>query len=118
MVPAAQPGSGGVAVVPVMQATHLWDPHDPALTGRLDRARNRRVLVEREMRARSFVVVAIELHQPLESRRAEHDDVIEHSRRTDPINRSTYAFCHGERGAVRRSSKPIAVAVSAHPSNA
>jgi hypothetical protein len=29
-----------------------------------------------------------------------------HSRRTEPISRSTYGFCHGDRGAVITSSIP------------
>jgi hypothetical protein len=36
-----------------------------------------------------------------------------HSRRMDPISRSTYAFCHGEREAVRRSSMPRPPTVAA-----
>jgi hypothetical protein len=36
----------------------------------------------------------------------------------DPINRSTYAFCHGERRAVRISWISIAVAVFAQALNA
>src|SRR5712691_10095515 len=31
-----------------------------------------------------------------------------HSRRIDPIERSTYPFCHGDRGAMGRSRMPIA----------
>jgi hypothetical protein len=34
-----------------------------------------------------------------------------HSRRREPITRSTNGFCQGERGAVGRSSMPIASAV-------
>jgi hypothetical protein len=30
-----------------------------------------------------------------------------HSRRMEPISRSTYGFCHGERGAVITSSIPM-----------
>ena len=32
------------------------------------------------------------------------------------MNRSAYAFCHGDRGAVRISSIPIASVASVHPS--
>jgi hypothetical protein len=31
---------------------------------------------------------------------------------TEPMNRSAYAFCHGERGAVSTSSMPIAFVVA------
>ncbi len=99
-MPAALSGSGGVAFVPVMQATHLRDRHDPALTGRLDRARNRRVRVEREMRARSFVGGGVALHQPLQTGRAAHDHVIEAltSRGAD----EPFDVCVLPRGARRR----------------
>ena len=69
--------SGGVPFVPMMQAADLRDRHNAAFVGQRDGARHRRVLVRREVRARSLVIVAIELHQPLQRRRAEHDDVIE-----------------------------------------
>jgi hypothetical protein len=38
---------------------------------------------------------------------AEHHDMIEDSLRIEPINRSAYAFCQGERGEVGRSRMPI-----------
>src|SRR5665811_2061541 len=31
-----------------------------------------------------------------------------HSRRIDPMSLSTYAFCHGDRGAIGRSRMPMA----------
>jgi hypothetical protein len=39
--------SGGVTFVPIMKAVDLGDRHDAALAVRSDRARNRRVLIER-----------------------------------------------------------------------
>ena len=41
-------GSGGVPLVPVMQAADLGDRHDAALGGRRDGTGNGRVCVERE----------------------------------------------------------------------
>jgi hypothetical protein len=69
--------SGGAPFVPVMETADLGNRHDPAVTGRRDAARNRRVLVEREMCAGAVVVIAVETEQTLEPGRAEHDDVIE-----------------------------------------
>jgi len=37
---------------------------------------------------------------------AEDDDVIQHSRRREPISRSANAFCHGDLAAVITSSIP------------
>jgi hypothetical protein len=36
-----------------------------------------------------------------------------HSRRTEPISRSTNGFCHGDRGAESTSSIPIAFVIAA-----
>jgi hypothetical protein len=41
-------------------------------------------------------------------RLAEHDYVIEAFATFDPMSRSTWPFCHGERGAVGWSRIPIA----------
>jgi len=38
----------------------------------------------------------------------EDDDVIQTLAGIEPITRSTYAFCHGDRGAVITSVIPIA----------
>jgi len=35
-------------------------------------------------------------------------EISRHSRRIDLIERSTYPFCHGDRGAIGRSRMPIA----------
>jgi hypothetical protein len=76
---------GSLPFVPVMKPAHLRNRHDATIDRRGDRARDRRVLVQRQVSARLFVVSAIEFHQPLESRGVEHDDVIETlaSRRSD-----------------------------------
>ncbi len=42
----------------------------------------------------------------------ENDDVVEDSRRIEPIRRSTYGFCQGPWGAVSTSRTPIHFAVS------
>ena len=38
----------------------------------------------------------------------EDEDVIRHSRRIEPISRSTWPFCQGNRGAVGLSRMPMA----------
>jgi hypothetical protein len=50
---------------------------DSTCAARSDRARNRRVLIQRQVSPRSGVVRSIEIHDSLQSPRAEHDDVIE-----------------------------------------
>ncbi len=47
---------GGATFVAVVQAAHLGKRHDLACTGWLDRSKVRRVLAEREVRARAVVV--------------------------------------------------------------
>ncbi len=69
--------SGRAPFVPMMQATHLRDRHDGAIAGRHDRARNRRVFVQRQVRAGPFVVRTIERHKLLQARLVQHDHVIE-----------------------------------------
>jgi hypothetical protein len=49
--------SGGATFVAVMQAAHLGERHDLAGAGWLDRPSVRRVLAEREVRARALVQV-------------------------------------------------------------
>jgi hypothetical protein len=52
------------------------------------------------------IVAAIARHDSAQMRRANHDHMVDHSRRTEPINRSTYAFCQGQRGRSARMPKP------------
>jgi hypothetical protein len=55
--------SSGASFVTMMGATDLMDGHDRAIAGWCDRARNRRVFVQRQKRARPFVIRAIAVHQ-------------------------------------------------------
>ena len=100
-----------------MKAADLRDRHDATIVGHGDRTRDRRVLVQRQVRARVFIVGAIEKHEPPQAGRAEHDDVIK-TLATYGSDEPFHAFCQGEPGAVRTSSIPIAFAVFAHASNA
>ena len=117
-VPAATSGSGGVPFVPMMQATHLRDRHDAAVRERRDGARHRRVLVEREMRARPFVVGGVAVHQPLQTRLIEHNDVVEALASHESDKPFDIGVLPRECAAVRMLFMPSAFAVSAQPSNA
>ena len=66
------------------------------------------VLVNSEMSPRRVVICGVCLRT---CRRCASPQMItwsRHSRRIDPIERSTYPFCHGDRGAMGRSRMPIA----------
>ena len=41
-------------------------------------------------------------------RLTQDNDMVQHSRRIDPINLSAKAFCHGEAGAIGLSRMPMA----------
>ena len=60
-----------------MKPADLGDRYDVAFTGHGDPAGDRRVLVQRQVRTRLFVVRTIPHHQPLQARFVEHDHVIE-----------------------------------------
>jgi hypothetical protein len=61
-----------------MEPADFWDGHDDdAVASRCDRTRNRRVFVERQVRAGAFVVRTIECHRPQQARFVEHDHVVE-----------------------------------------
>src|ERR1700674_2397788 len=60
-----------------MKPADLRDRHDVAFTWPGYPAGDRRVLVQRQVRAGPVVVRTIERHQPLQARFVEHDHVIE-----------------------------------------
>jgi hypothetical protein len=59
---------------------------------------------------RSYVIVVVDLGAQYSAQMglAENNDVVRHSRRTDPISLSANPFCQGERGAMVLSRMPIA----------
>ena len=71
------PESGCDPFVSVMKPTNLRNGYDRVVTQRGDRTRDRRVLVERQVSPRLFVVRPIEGEKSLQSRCAEHEDMIE-----------------------------------------
>src|SRR5260370_37961940 len=60
-----------------MQTAYLREGHDLACAGWLDRSWVRRVLGEREVRARAMVVREVRLEDRVEVGLAEDDDVVE-----------------------------------------
>ena len=77
-------------------------------SGPLNRARNRRILVQRPMRSDGVVVIGIGFQNPTQMCLAQNNNVSKHSRRIDPINRSAKPFCQGEAGAIGLSRMPMA----------
>jgi hypothetical protein len=69
--------SGRASFISMVEATDLRDRHNGAVTRRHDRTRNRRVLVQRQVRAGPFEVRTVEGHQLFQARFVEHDHVIE-----------------------------------------
>jgi hypothetical protein len=60
-----------------MKPADLRDRYDVTVTWRGDPAGDRRVLVQRQVSPRLFVVRTIQRHQPLQARFIEHNHVIE-----------------------------------------
>ena len=74
----------------------------------LNDARDRRVLLQREVSPRFIIVSGVGSNDATQVRFAEHRLWSMHSRRIEPISRSTCPFCQGERAAVGRLRVPIA----------
>jgi hypothetical protein len=74
-------------------------------SGPLNRARNRRILVQGSMRSDAIVIVGVRFHDPAQMHLAQDNDVVH---RIDPISRSAKPFCQGEAGALGLSRMPMA----------
>ena len=105
----------GDAVVTVVQTADFWNGDDTTGGRRCDRARARGGLVKREMGSRPHVVRAVLSEHAVQSRRIHHDHVIEALASDRTNDRSTYAFCQGDRGAVRTACVFIPAMVVATP---
>jgi hypothetical protein len=68
---------GRAPLVSMMKTADLRDRNNGGVARRHDRSRNRRVFVQRQVRAGPLVVRTIERHQPLQAHLVEHDHVIE-----------------------------------------
>ena len=89
------------AIVAVVEPAHLRRCDDAAGRRRHDLARDRRVLLKCQMRSRLHVVGDVSGEHLAQPRRVHDDDMVEALTSDRPITRSAYAFCHGDRGAVR-----------------
>jgi hypothetical protein len=90
----------------VMQTADVWDFDDRPARWRLSNPRDGSILVQREVSAPVVIIGDVAMQVALQRALVPHDDVIEHSRRREPIARSTNGFCQGHRGAVSTSSMP------------
>ena len=104
-------------VVAVVQAADLWNRDDVAERWWCGRPWMWRVLRQRVMRPRLVVVRQVPTQDARQFGFIHDDHRSRHSRRMEPMRRSAYAFCHGERGAVRSACMPIPLAVEASATN-
>ena len=81
--------SGGETFVAVMQATDFWDGDDSSDAALLKWPGVGAILVERKMRTGALVVVDIRGHNAAQVTLVEDHEVVQTSRRIEPINRST-----------------------------
>jgi hypothetical protein len=82
--------SGGAPLVPMVKAPHFGELHDGTVLRTLDASRRGGVLLQGEMRARAVTIGEVGCEDATEVPLAEHDDVVEtHSRRMEPMRRST-----------------------------
>jgi hypothetical protein len=92
----------------MMEAADHGRLDDPALVEALHQSRLWRILLQGEVGPDTVVVGKVVAQQATQVGLVEHHDVVEHSRRTVPMKRSTYGFCQGERGAAFTSRIPRA----------
>jgi hypothetical protein len=88
----------------VMESAEEWDCCE--YPNRLHGTTKRGVLFERKMGTDAIVIVGIGSEDPAQMGLAQDQDMVQASRRIEPISRSVCPFCQGERGAVGRSRMP------------
>jgi hypothetical protein len=71
-------------------------------------ARERRILVQGQVRSTLIVILLIRTQQIAQMPFAKNNNMVEDSRRMEPISLSAYPFCQGERAEIGRSRMPIA----------
>ena len=101
--------SGGETLVAMMQATDLRYCNHSSDPVWLNRARDRAILVERKMGARSMVILEVGRQDATQMAFVEDHHVIQvlaADRAYDPLD---IGFCHGDRGAVTTSVMPMAL---------
>ena len=92
----------------MMKTADFGNLHDRAHLRRLDWPPMRRILLEREVSSRPVIVREVARQDTAQVAFAQDEDVIEDSRRIEPMSRSAKGFCHGLDGAVRISAIPMA----------
>ena len=97
----AEPDSGGVAFVAMVEPADLRPRHDPGGAQRLDGASLRRVLAEREVRSRALVVRDVGSQHPPAMSLPEDNNVVQTLATDGPDDPFDEGFCQGERGDVR-----------------
>lgn len=78
-------------------------------TGPLNCPAQRRVFAQGRVRPDLIVIRRIRRKNLPQVSLAEDQHPVQHSRRTVPIRRPTYAFCHGDPGEIGRSQMPMAL---------
>src|ERR1700685_3747153 len=97
----------GMALVSVMRSSDLRNHYDAPAFWLLHGPRFRSIFGQRQMSSGVVVVGKITSQSPRNDLSFHTMTWSKHSRRMEPISRSTYGFCHGERGAVVTSSIPM-----------
>jgi hypothetical protein len=106
----------GVALVSMMESSDLRNHYDAPAFWLLHGPRFRSIFGQRQMSSGVLVVGKITSQSP--AQRLSFHTIMwsKHSRRTEPINRSTNGFRHGDRGAVITSSIPRPFVISTQSS--
>ena len=93
----------------MVEPAGLWELDDLTEFRRFDFPRLGGILAERKMRTRNVVVMEVIAQNPSHVPFAEDDYVVEAFTPNRSMTRSTYGFCHGERGAMRTGLIPRAL---------
>ena len=88
----------------MMQAADLRDRDHLSFGWMLDSTWHRCITFQRKMSARLVIVRKVARENACQVSPVEHDDVIQEFSADTADQRSTYGFCHGDRGAVMTSS--------------
>ncbi len=97
-----------------MKPADLWKRYDLATADRLHRPSVGRILVERQVTSGAMIIVQVGCQDPAKMDFVNDDDMIEtfapasaSRAAAQPMTRSTYGDCQGDRGAVSTSMIPI-----------
>ena len=92
--------SSGCAIVAVVEPADVRRHDNPPARRRHDRARDRRVLLQCQVRSGLHVVSDIRGQYSMQPRGVGHDEVIEALASNRADDALDVGFCHGDRGAV------------------